>query len=104
MFRERLAAAVAERRSSIVLGLDPDPARLWPEEALPPDGAKGAAPEGGDRAGAEADAPGSDADRVVRHCAALIAAAGPACVAVKPQLARFERLGAPGWAALHAVA
>ena len=38
------------------------------------------------------------------HCAALIAAAGPACVAVKPQVACFERLGAPGWAALHRVA
>lgn len=36
------------------------------------------------------------------HCAALIDAAGPACVAVKPQLACFERLGAPGWAALAA--
>lgn len=30
----------------------------------------------------------------------MIDAAGPACVAVKPQLACFERLGAPGWAAL----
>ncbi len=34
------------------------------------------------------------------HCRALIERAGPACVAVKPQLACFERLGAPGWAAL----
>lgn len=34
------------------------------------------------------------------HCRAVIDAAGPACVAVKPQLACFERLGAPGWAAL----
>jgi orotidine-5'-phosphate decarboxylase len=34
----------------------------------------------------------------------VIDAAGAACVAVKPQLACFERLGAPGWAALHAVA
>ena len=33
-------------------------------------------------------------------CERLIAAAGPACVAVKFQLACFERLGAPGWAAL----
>ncbi len=41
---------------------------------------------------------------VVAHCAALIAAAGPACVAVKPQVACFERLGAPGWAALERVA
>ena len=34
------------------------------------------------------------------HCRELIAAAGPACVAVKPQLACFERLGAAGWRAL----
>jgi orotidine-5'-phosphate decarboxylase len=33
----------------------------------------------------------------------LIERAGPACVAVKPQLARFEALGAPGWRALEAV-
>jgi orotidine-5'-phosphate decarboxylase len=32
----------------------------------------------------------------------LIEQAGSACVAVKPQLACFERLGAPGWAALEA--
>jgi orotidine-5'-phosphate decarboxylase len=38
---------------------------------------------------------------VAAHCAALIEAAGPACVAAKPQLACFERLGAPGWAALE---
>jgi orotidine-5'-phosphate decarboxylase len=37
---------------------------------------------------------------VVAHCLSLIERAGPACVAVKPQLACFERLGAPGWAAL----
>ena len=35
--------------------------------------------------------------------ATLIERAGPACVAVKPQLACFERLGAPGWAALEDV-
>ncbi len=33
----------------------------------------------------------------------MIEAAAPECVAVKPQLARFEILGAPGWAALEAV-
>jgi orotidine-5'-phosphate decarboxylase len=38
------------------------------------------------------------------HCRAAIDAAGPACVAIKPQLACFERLGAPGIAALYAVA
>ena len=33
----------------------------------------------------------------------MIELAGPACVAVKPQLACFERLGAPGWTALAEV-
>ena len=33
----------------------------------------------------------------------LIETAGAACVAVKPQLACFERLGAPGWRALDQV-
>jgi orotidine-5'-phosphate decarboxylase len=37
---------------------------------------------------------------VAAHCRALIEQAGPRCVAVKPQLACFERLGAPGWRAL----
>lgn len=40
---------------------------------------------------------------VAAHCRGLIERAGPACVAVKPQLACFERLGAPGWAALEEV-
>jgi orotidine-5'-phosphate decarboxylase len=57
-----------------VLGLDPDPAKLWPEA-------------GGD---------------VAAHCRAVIDAAGEACVAVKPQVACFERLGAAGWQALAA--
>ncbi len=88
-FADRLAAIVAERESQVVLGLDPDPARLWPEalDAAPADGAPA------ERAAAA----------VLAHCRALVDAAGPACVAVKPQLACFERLGAPGWAALAAV-
>jgi orotidine-5'-phosphate decarboxylase len=89
-FADRLAQIVAERESQIVLGLDPDPARLWPEAV------------------AQAPADGPPARRaaaaVRAHCAALIDAAGPACVAVKPQLACFERLGADGWAALAATA
>jgi orotidine-5'-phosphate decarboxylase len=40
---------------------------------------------------------------VLEHCRELIATAGPACVAVKPQLACFERLGWPGWRALQGV-
>ena len=83
-FRDRLAAAVDDRRSSIVLGLDPDPARVWPQALAAGDC--------------------TPADAVVAHCSALIAAAGPACVAVKPQVACFERLGAAGWSALERVA
>jgi orotidine-5'-phosphate decarboxylase len=40
---------------------------------------------------------------VLAHCRAVIDAAGGACVAVKPQLACFERLGAAGWSALRGV-
>ncbi len=87
-FAARLDGLVSARESQIVLGLDPDPSRLWPE-------ALAAAPADG--------SPALRAAAAVRaHCAALIDAAGPACVAVKPQLACFERLGAPGWAALAA--
>jgi orotidine-5'-phosphate decarboxylase len=84
-----------------VLGLDPDPAALWPDAVgsasttgpgdgppLPP----GAPPD---------EARALAAAAVVRHCRLAIEAAGPACVAVKPQLACFERLGAPGWEALE---
>ena len=74
-----------------MLGLDPDPAHLWP---LAP--------------GEPAEAPGGVAERtaaaVERHCRAAIEAAGPACVAVKLQLACFERLGWAGWRALETVA
>ena len=85
-FADRLAALVTRRESQLVLGLDPDPQHLWPvaEPAF---------------AGA-----GTPAERTARavsaHCLALIDAAGPAAVAVKPQLACFERLGAPGIVAL----
>jgi orotidine-5'-phosphate decarboxylase len=76
-FAQRLGDAVARRESQIVLGLDPDPAALWPA------------------------AGGDDGPALARHCRAVIAAAGGACVAIKPQLACFERLGAAGWAALE---
>jgi orotidine-5'-phosphate decarboxylase len=73
-FGDRLAVAVDARRSQIVLGLDPDPARV-------PGGASGAE----------------------RFCRQVIAAAGGHCVAAKPQLACFERFGSDGWAAFEAV-
>ena len=70
-FADRLASLVERRQSQVVLGLDPDPARLWP-------GIEG--PDSGSAAQRAADA-------VAGHCRAVIDAAGPACVAVKPQLA-----------------
>jgi orotidine-5'-phosphate decarboxylase len=44
------------------------------------------------------------AGAVLSHCRALIDAVAPACLAVKPQLACFERLGPPGGEVLAAVA
>src|SRR6202012_4841593 len=38
---------------------------------------------------------------VAAHCRLLLQAAGDECVAIKPQVACFERLGAPGWSALR---
>jgi orotidine-5'-phosphate decarboxylase len=78
---------VAARESQIVLGLDPDPGRLWPAATRAADGTTAAA-----RAAAA----------VLAHCRAVIDAVGDAVAAVKPQVACFERLGAPGWAALSA--
>jgi orotidine-5'-phosphate decarboxylase len=90
-FSDRLAALVEERRSRIVLGIDPDPDALWPE-ALERFAGRSV---GGFLARAHT------AEAVVHHCRAAIVSAGPACVAVKLQLACFERLGAPGWEALE---
>jgi orotidine-5'-phosphate decarboxylase len=92
LFGDRVARAVAARASQLVLGLDPDPNRLWPdayELAAVSSGSVGAR----ERA----------ARAIAAHCALVIDAVGEHCVAVKPQLAWFERLGAPGWAALEEV-
>ncbi len=83
-FADRLATLVQKRRSQVCLGLDPDPSKL-----------SGAEPGASAVTAAE-----KAATAVAAHCRSLIERAGPACVAVKPQLACFERLGAPGWGAL----
>jgi orotidine-5'-phosphate decarboxylase len=89
-FGDLLVSRVAERASQIVLGLDPDPAHLWPR-----------AVELADR---PSDPPAARAAfAVAAHCALAIEAVAEQCVAVKPQIACFERLGAPGWAALAEV-
>ncbi|HKZ13699.1 MAG TPA: orotidine-5'-phosphate decarboxylase [Solirubrobacterales bacterium] len=81
-----MTALVEERRSQVCLGLDPDPAKL---------------PRGVE---VESEGDGSPAEQagraVAAQCRELIERVGPHCVAVKPQLACFERLGPPGWEAL----
>jgi orotidine-5'-phosphate decarboxylase len=126
-FGDRLAELVASRESQLVLGLDPDPARLWPDAIALADATGGhagavpgtsAAPSAGAAPGTSAAptaaapqtaaaAPASSAtpaDRAARavaaHCALVLDATAEHCVAAKLQVACFERLGAPGWWAL----
>ena len=86
-----------------MLGLDPDPASLWPAavEQVDIDSAAVAA-RSGSQEWSDGDAsPAMLAARAVAaHCALAIAATAEHCVAVKLQVACFERLGAPGWSAL----
>jgi orotidine-5'-phosphate decarboxylase len=78
-FADRLAAAVVERRSQLVVGLDP---RL---DLLPVE-LRGDAHTGREAA----------ATAYTRFCRGVIDAACPHAVAVKPQSAFFEALGADG--------
>jgi orotidine-5'-phosphate decarboxylase len=81
-----------------VLGLDPDPSRLWPDAIRRAASAPAAAPAS---AGAGAGDPAVRAARAVAaHCALAIEATADECVAVKLQVACFERLGAAGWSVL----
>jgi orotidine-5'-phosphate decarboxylase len=99
-FGDRLADRVAERESQIVVGLDPDPARLWPD-ALAASGERGTGQRSaGEHSTGESSPAARAARAVAAHCALVIEAVAQHCVAVKPQVACFERLGAPGWSAL----
>jgi orotidine-5'-phosphate decarboxylase len=113
-FGDRLTAAVAARESQIVLGIDPDPARLWPSAVDRTSEARAELATTLADAHAEMRASVGDqaslspaaleaAAAVLAHSLALVDAAGPACVAAKPQLACFERLGFAGVLALEAV-
>jgi len=73
-----------------VLGLDPDPACLWPQSLERSEWDLARLPGAAYRAAAA----------VTGHCRIVIEAVSDLCVAVKLQVACFERLGAPGWAAL----
>lgn len=95
-FEQRLAELVTARESQIVVGLDPDPLSLWPAPAS-------AAGTSVTAAFANPTTPPVRAAAAVAdHCAAVIAAVADEVVAVKLQIACFERLGAPGWKALEA--
>src|SRR2546423_5917357 len=85
-FADRLAAAVAERRSQLVVGIDPQ-LDLLPVE-LRGDAHLGRA---------------AGADALERFSVGLIDAVAPYVAAVKPQLAFFESLGADGVRAFEQV-
>jgi orotidine-5'-phosphate decarboxylase len=85
-FADRLAEAVERKRSQLVVGLDPR-LELIPVEVR------------GDAHVARPQA----ADAVRRYCCGLVDAVAPSAVAVKPQLAFFEALGADGFSAFEDV-
>jgi len=85
-FGDRVADAVERKRSQLVVGLDPV-LDLLPVEL-----------RGDAHTGAEAAA-----DAVARFCSGIVDAVGPEAVGVKPQLAFFEALGAPGYRAFEEV-
>src|SRR5919199_2191812 len=86
LFADRLGAAVERKRSQLVAGLDPRPAQL-PVEL------RGEAQLGREQAAAAC----------ARFCCGVIDAVAPYVVGVKPQLAFFEALGAPGLRAFEEV-
>src|SRR5438132_555795 len=85
-FGDRLAGAVERKRSQLVAGLDPRP-ELLPVELR------------GDVHLGRAAA----ADACERFCCGIVDAVAPHAVAVKPQLAFFEALGADGMGAFERV-
>jgi orotidine-5'-phosphate decarboxylase len=85
-FSDRLADAVEHKRSQLVVGLDPRP-ELLPVE-LRGDAHLGRA---------------AVAESTARFCRGIIDVVAPSVVAVKPQAAFFEALGADGARALESV-
>ncbi len=71
-FRERLKGAVLDKGAALCVGLDPDPSQI--PAAL-----------------------GQGIEAVRRHTLAVIEATAPYAAAYKPNMAFFERLGAPGY-------
>jgi orotidine-5'-phosphate decarboxylase len=86
VFADRLAAAVEQKRSQVVVGLDPV-LDLLPLEL---------------RGDAQVGRPAA-AEATARFCCGIVDAVAPYVVAVKPQLAFFEVLGGDGVAAFERV-
>jgi orotidine-5'-phosphate decarboxylase len=86
VFADRVADAVERKRSQLVVGLDPRPDLLPVELAGDAHLARSAA-----------------ADASARFCRGIVDAVAPHAVAVKPQLAFFEVLGADGMRAFEDV-
>jgi orotidine-5'-phosphate decarboxylase len=84
VFADRVADAVERKRSQLVVGLDPRPDLLPVELAGDAHRARSAA-----------------ADACARFCRGVVDAVAPHAVAVKPQLAFFEALGADGMRAFE---
>jgi orotidine-5'-phosphate decarboxylase len=92
LFGDRLAGRVDGCASQLVVGLDPDPMSLWLRAY------ELAESQGPNKAQTSPSARAAFA--VAVHCVLVIEAVADHAVAVKLQVACFERLGAPGWAAL----
>jgi orotidine-5'-phosphate decarboxylase len=112
-FGDRLTRCVGARASQLVVGLDPDPAALWPRAyeivasrgAAKAGEARGPGDVGPARAAAGTHFSSDEAAMrasfaVAIHCALVLEAVAEHAVAVKLQVACFERLGPSGWAAL----
>lgn len=91
-FADRLLEAIERKRSHVVVGLDPD------IDLLPPALRAEHLPEGAKAAETAPEAPEVVAALYRAFLTKVIAAVAGDAVAVKPQIAYFETLGAAGWA------
>ena len=82
-FADRLASAVREKRSAVCVGIDPR-VSLLPAEFKP-----------------RRDTPNEHAQAIANWARELVAVIAPIVPVVKPQIAFFEALGAPGFRAFH---
>lgn len=85
-FADQLIASIREKKTPLVVGIDPRRERL--PKALQPDNASGL---------------DEIADKYLTFSTSIIDVVAPLVPAIKPQMAFFEELGAPGMSALQQV-